>query len=55
MNKPLFSAAGRHKRNPPVCRAGCSGSDELCIGDCGNYFFYYSTRENDWRVYADCY
>lgn len=25
------------------------------IGDCGNYYFYYNSRKNDWIVHADTY
>lgn len=25
------------------------------IGDCGNYYFYYNARKNDWIVHADTY
>lgn len=28
---------------------------DLSIGDWGNYYFYYNSRKNDWRVHADCY
>ena len=27
----------------------------LSIGDLGNYYFYYNSRQNAWRVHMDCY